>query len=380
EINFVTPGYFWRVRLLHIPTAQDMEFNLDNFHIENLTQDSASKCHAAVISATDYSPFGAPLAGRTYQANEYRFGFNGKEKDNETFGDGNIYDYGFRVYDPRKAKFLSVDPLTKSYPWYTPYQFAGNMPIAAIDLDGLEEYLVIRWYDNQNLLSTTIVKVPIANQIPGLMGTIYVELDVNNNRDLNTFKQFTKNNSSNDKVVESRIKWDKVTNTTTGSIFVGNYENGNRPYEQNIVDDQANKNKKIIASDDPENATRQPISAMISSKTPVKVFFDNNKFNLGDVEKKALKKVANVLKAYPSLTATITGNTDNNNNSEYNLTLGNNRAKAVSNYLTATEGVLNSLTIESNGDTAPSATNATSAGRAENRNTQVKINYPQKGQ
>jgi len=57
-----------RVRLLQIPTAQDMEFNLDNFHIENLTKDSACKCHAAVISATDYSPFGAPLAGRTYQA------------------------------------------------------------------------------------------------------------------------------------------------------------------------------------------------------------------------------------------------------------------------------------------------------------------------
>jgi hypothetical protein len=33
---------------------------------------------------------------------------------------------------------LSVDPLTQSYPWYTPYQFAGNMPIRFIDLDGLE--------------------------------------------------------------------------------------------------------------------------------------------------------------------------------------------------------------------------------------------------
>ena len=33
---------------------------------------------------------------------------------------------------------LSVDPLTKSYPWYTPYQFAGNNPILNIDLDGLE--------------------------------------------------------------------------------------------------------------------------------------------------------------------------------------------------------------------------------------------------
>ena len=36
------------------------------------------------------------------------------------------------------GKFLSVDPLTKKFPWWTPYQFAGNMPIKYIDLDGLE--------------------------------------------------------------------------------------------------------------------------------------------------------------------------------------------------------------------------------------------------
>ena len=36
------------------------------------------------------------------------------------------------------GKFLSVDPLAADYPWYTPYQFSGNMPIAAIDVDGLE--------------------------------------------------------------------------------------------------------------------------------------------------------------------------------------------------------------------------------------------------
>ena len=38
----------------------------------------------------------------------------------------------------QESRFLSVDPLTKKYPWYTPYQFAGNTPIWAIDLDGLE--------------------------------------------------------------------------------------------------------------------------------------------------------------------------------------------------------------------------------------------------
>jgi hypothetical protein len=37
---------------------------------------------------------------------------------------------------------LSVDPLSSSYPWYSPYQFAGNKPIIAIDIDGLEELCV----------------------------------------------------------------------------------------------------------------------------------------------------------------------------------------------------------------------------------------------
>jgi hypothetical protein len=54
-----------------------------------------------------------------------------------------VQDYGFRIYKPELGKFLSVDPLTQSYPWYTPYQFAGNKPIAFIDLDGAEEMLPI---------------------------------------------------------------------------------------------------------------------------------------------------------------------------------------------------------------------------------------------
>jgi RHS repeat-associated protein len=71
-------------------------------------------------------------------ASAYKFGFNGKENDNEVKGLGNQQDYGMRIYDPRIGKFLSVDPLTKNFPWYTPYQFAGNIPIAKIDLDGSE--------------------------------------------------------------------------------------------------------------------------------------------------------------------------------------------------------------------------------------------------
>ncbi|SKA40210.1 RHS repeat-associated core domain-containing protein [Chitinophaga eiseniae] len=77
--------------------------------------------------------------GTVGTARGYRYGFNGKENDNEVKGEGNQQDYGMRIYDPRVARFLSVDPVTKEFPWYTPYQFAGNKPIKYIDLDGAEE-------------------------------------------------------------------------------------------------------------------------------------------------------------------------------------------------------------------------------------------------
>jgi RHS repeat-associated protein len=71
---------------------------------------------------------------------DYRFGFNGKEQDNEGMGGGgSTYDYGFRIYNPALGRFLSVDPLAGSFPFYTPYQYSGNKPIWKIDLDGLEE-------------------------------------------------------------------------------------------------------------------------------------------------------------------------------------------------------------------------------------------------
>jgi RHS repeat-associated protein len=93
-----------------------------------------------IVTAQDYYPFW--MMSRVALPNSgvaYSHGFNGKWNDNEVKGLGNQQDYGMRVYDPRLARFLSVDPITKDYPWYTPYQYAGNTPIQAIDLDGLEE-------------------------------------------------------------------------------------------------------------------------------------------------------------------------------------------------------------------------------------------------
>ncbi|HNW70029.1 MAG TPA: RHS repeat-associated core domain-containing protein, partial [Bacteroidales bacterium] len=97
-----------------------------------------------VESTIDYYPFGQEMPGRVYSPTSYRYGFNGKENDNEVAGTGNWQNYGMREYDARVCRFISVDPLTAKFPWYTPYQFAGNKPMIAVDLDGLEERIVIR--------------------------------------------------------------------------------------------------------------------------------------------------------------------------------------------------------------------------------------------
>ncbi len=99
------------------------------------------------------------MPGRKYSAGSvYRYGFNGKENDNELKGEGNQQDYGMRIYDPRLGKFLSVDPLTKEYPELTPYQFASNRPIDGIDMDGLEYSPAGRYGNNQLAVDATAIQ------------------------------------------------------------------------------------------------------------------------------------------------------------------------------------------------------------------------------
>ena len=109
---------------------------------------------SVVLSASDYYPFGMAMKERTYSNGSYRYGFNGKENDTD-FG-SHIQDYGFRLYCPENARFLSVDPLTKDYPELTTYQFASNTPIQAVDLDGLEAKYVTLYLEKMDDGSHTV--------------------------------------------------------------------------------------------------------------------------------------------------------------------------------------------------------------------------------
>jgi len=109
------------------------------------------------ISKQHHNPFGMLTVGRSWQAgSEYKYGFNGKENDDEIAGNNNDLDFRARIYDSRLGRWNSVDPLTKTSAAISPYSFAINYPILFLDPDGKKEtiYLTILNKDG----STTILK------------------------------------------------------------------------------------------------------------------------------------------------------------------------------------------------------------------------------
>ncbi len=66
----------------------------------------------------------------------YRYGFNGKENDDEVKGEGESYNTEFRLYDPLIGRWLTVDPLQKDLPWQSPYVGMDNKPVIRNDVDG----------------------------------------------------------------------------------------------------------------------------------------------------------------------------------------------------------------------------------------------------
>lgn len=77
------------------------------------------------------------LPNRHGSTDSYRYGYNGMEKDDELKGEGNSYDYGARMYDPRVGRWFNTDNINK--PWLSQYQFSSGNPINYVDGDGNDE-------------------------------------------------------------------------------------------------------------------------------------------------------------------------------------------------------------------------------------------------
>jgi RHS repeat-associated protein len=93
----------------------------------------------------DYYPFGSLQPNRHFSdADGYRYGFNGMEKDDEMHGvSGGSYDFGARQYDARLGRCLSGDPMRKKYPSWSSYNFALCNPVSFVDKNGEDVYILV---------------------------------------------------------------------------------------------------------------------------------------------------------------------------------------------------------------------------------------------
>ncbi|MFV0422006.1 peptidoglycan-associated lipoprotein Pal [Oleidesulfovibrio sp.] len=103
------------------------------------------------------------------------------------------------------------------------------------------------------------------------------------------------------------------------------------------------------------------------------VYFDFDKFDLRAEGKELLKGKAEALKAYPQLRVLIEGNCDDRGTQEYNLALGERRARAAFEYLVLLGVRPDQLEIVSYGEERPAVMGQNEAAWAKNRRAEFKL-------
>jgi peptidoglycan-associated lipoprotein len=88
-----------------------------------------------------------------------------------------------------------------------------------------------------------------------------------------------------------------------------------------------------------EEKKNEPLTATITpeaNETPPPadpIYFDYDSYQVADASKQVLERVADYLGKNPGASVTISGHTDERGTTEYNLMLGDQRAKAAHDYL-----------------------------------------------
>lgn len=104
------------------------------------------------------------------------------------------------------------------------------------------------------------------------------------------------------------------------------------------------------------------------------IFFDVNKWDLKPESKAELDRLIQFLTNNPNLKVELGGHTDNSGDKKFNVTLSNNRAKAVHDYVIK-EGKIDPdrLSYKGYADTRPKVPNDSPENKAKNRRTEMKV-------
>lgn len=159
-------------------------------------------------------------------------------------------------------------------------------------------------------------------------------------------------------------------NTALGAIIgavVGGAAGG---YIGNRMDKQAERIETEIPG---AEVSRVGEGINVTFNEDAGVYFDTNKSAVAGASAETLNRLAGVLKEYPDTNILVEGHTDSAGSAEYNMSLSQQRAQSVTNYL-ASQGVAKGrLTAKWYGENQPKSDNSTAEGKAKNRRVEMVI-------
>jgi outer membrane protein OmpA-like peptidoglycan-associated protein len=103
------------------------------------------------------------------------------------------------------------------------------------------------------------------------------------------------------------------------------------------------------------------------------IFFETDSYELKNESVVELSRLIDLLTKNPTMRIEVGGHTDDVGADDYNLTLSENRAKAVVNFLTSKGISADRLNWKGYGETVPIAGNETDEGKAQNRRTEIRV-------
>jgi peptidoglycan-associated lipoprotein len=117
----------------------------------------------------------------------------------------------------------------------------------------------------------------------------------------------------------------------------------------------------------PSSTARPAVQDFAAVKDLADVFFDFDKYDIRPADAKTLDSNASWLKSNPNHLVLIEGHCDERGTNEYNLALGERRAKSTMNYLVSQGVQANRITIISYGEERPQCTEHTESCWDKNR-------------
>ena len=133
--------------------------------------------------------------------------------------------------------------------------------------------------------------------------------------------------------------------------------------------------KKTSVSDVPpaDSATSAAIERAAQAISDGIIYFEFDKFNIQDQYREVLRQKAELMKAYPSIRVRIEGNCDARGTQEYNLALGERRARAAYEYMVMLGVNPNQLEIISYGKERPAVEGTGPAVWSKNRRDDFRV-------